>query len=255
MGNCSGRPSIEASRNPTRCIGRVPKIEINKPLFCSFKSEHVSIENRTPQSNLVSSSSLTRPGIEPADSADSFEAVPSPDPKISANLQADYNALKNDLEQARNLAADYQQQLAGKTNDCAQMKLLLEKSAADLDHLRRDILELRQERHRLANEIVRIPILEHRLKKMTDERDHLRTDLNALWAQAAAAAQAGKESEPPADQSGGPLKGNDRILAKRLIADLTASIEDLKRLLEPSSASKSADRVDSDRIVEVSFGG
>jgi len=174
------------------------------------------------------------------------------DVKLSANLQADLTALQNDLEQARHLADDYQRQLAGKSNDCAQMKRVLEKTEADLEGLKQVIVELRQERLRLANEVVKVPILEHRLKRVSEERDHLRSERAALWAQAATA-QVGKEpaSDVPAVNAAA-WHGNDRIQAKRLIAELLASVEDLKELVEPSN--EEATQPVRDRIVEVSFG-
>jgi hypothetical protein len=47
------------------------------------------------------------------------------DPSLSANLRADYEAVQNDLEQATELAAEFQRQLAGKSNEVAELKQLL----------------------------------------------------------------------------------------------------------------------------------
>lgn len=106
-------------------------------------------------------------------------AIPAPavNPKLSANLSADYEALQNDLEQANELAADFQRQLAGKSNDFAQLKQVFEKTQADLAHLQSGIEELRAERHRLANEAMRATAFQMKLNKVTSERDRLRVDL------------------------------------------------------------------------------
>src|SRR4051812_31662973 len=87
-------------------------------------------------------------GRPPADVAPKPAAV---NPVLSATLSADYEALQNDMEQAKDLAADFQRQLAGKSNEFAQLKQLFEKTSADLAHLQEGIVELRAERHRFAN--------------------------------------------------------------------------------------------------------
>jgi chromosome segregation ATPase len=105
-------------------------------------------------------------------------AVAAPvNPNLSANLNADYVALENDMQQARELAADFQRQLAGKSNEFAQLKQLFEKSLVDLAHLQTGIVELRAERHRLANEAMRGTAFQLKLNKVTSERDRLRVDL------------------------------------------------------------------------------
>src|SRR5688500_7910196 len=88
-------------------------------------------------------------------SSDGASKASPMNPNLSANLHADYEALQNDMQQAKDLAADFQQQLAGKSNEFAQLKQLFEKTAADLAHLQAGIVELRAERHRLANESMR----------------------------------------------------------------------------------------------------
>src|ERR1700679_2816127 len=98
-------------------------------------------------------------------------------PNLSGTLTADYAALENDLVQAQDLAADFQRQLAGKSNDHAQLKQILEKTQADLAHLQGGIEELRAERHRLANEAMRATAFEMKVAKLTGERDRLRIDL------------------------------------------------------------------------------
>ncbi len=103
--------------------------------------------------------------------------VPVVNPNLSATLNADYEALQNDMEQAKELAADFQRQLAGKSNEFAQLKQLFEKTATDLAHLQEGIVELRSERHRLANEAMRATAFQLMLNQVTSERDRLRMDL------------------------------------------------------------------------------
>lgn len=98
-------------------------------------------------------------------------------PNLSANLSADYEALLNDMQQAKDLAADFQRQLAGKSNEFAQLKQLFEKATADLAHLQGGIVELRAERHRLANESMRATAFQLKLAQVTGERDRLRVEL------------------------------------------------------------------------------
>lgn len=76
------------------------------------------------------------------------------DPNLTAHLRAHTEALRNDLEQAHELAAEFQRQLAGKTNEFAQMKQILEKTQRDLEGLQAGIIALREERHRLANDVM-----------------------------------------------------------------------------------------------------
>jgi len=132
---------------------------------------------------------------EQATSATPSGSPPSPpslvNPKLSASLSADYEALQNDMEQAQELAADFQRQLAGKSNEFAQLKQLFEKTQRDLTHLHSGIAELRAERHRLANEAMRATAFEMKLTKMTAERDRLRADLAIMQASLVKAVEEG----------------------------------------------------------------
>jgi hypothetical protein len=108
---------------------------------------------------------------------------PSPqlvNPNLSGSLAADHEALRNDLLQAQDLAADFQRQLAGKSNEYAQLKQILEKTQHDLEHLQEGIMALRGERHRLANEAMRAAAFEAKLMKITGERDRLRVELEVM---------------------------------------------------------------------------
>jgi septal ring factor EnvC (AmiA/AmiB activator) len=101
-------------------------------------------------------------------------------PKLTATLRADYEALQNDVLQANEMAADFQRQLAGKSNEFAELKQLFEKTQNDLVQFQENVLELRKERHRLANEALRTLAYEIRLKDMTVERDRLQSELDAV---------------------------------------------------------------------------
>jgi chromosome segregation ATPase len=99
---------------------------------------------------------------------------------LGTSVSADLEALKNDVEQARELACEYQRQLAGKSNDHALLKSLFEKTRDDLVHLHKGIAELREERHRFANEAMKATALEMKLERMTRERDQLQNEVQAL---------------------------------------------------------------------------
>lgn len=101
-------------------------------------------------------------------------------PDLTANIMADYEALQNDLIQANELAAENQRQLSGKANECAHFKQVLDKTKRDLAHLEAGITELRQERHRLANQAMRVTALEQKLKVTTEERDRLIAERQAV---------------------------------------------------------------------------
>ena len=110
----------------------------------------------------------------------SAEAIDSPlrpenlvDPSISRGLRANYEALANDLEQANQFATERQNELAGKSNEYAHLKQLFDKAQSDLAHLHGGILALREERHKLANSVMRMNGLELRLKMLSEEREQL----------------------------------------------------------------------------------
>ena len=133
-------------------------------------------------------------------------------PNLSSTLSADYEALRNDLEQANELAADFQRQLAGKSNEFAHMKQVFEKTQTDLAQFQTSIVELRQERHRLANEAMRAVAFEMRLKDMTAERDRLLAELESA-----------RENLGHAKQTEHRAKAPDALIAR-----LTAKVESLK---------------------------
>jgi len=98
------------------------------------------------------------------------------DPSLTGSLTAEYEALQNDLEQAKLLASDYQSQLSDKSNDVAGLKLTLEKTVADLEKLQAHIVALREERHRLANEVMKVVSLEAKLAAANEELRKLREE-------------------------------------------------------------------------------
>lgn len=99
---------------------------------------------------------------------------------LTASLRSDYAALQNDLAQAQEMAADFQRQLAGKSNEVAHFKGLLEKTLQDLVRMEGHISELRQERHRLANEVMVGMGLKEMVEKLRSERDQLRRNIEEM---------------------------------------------------------------------------
>lgn len=98
-------------------------------------------------------------------------------PRLSANLRSECEALLNDVRQTRELAEDLQRQLDGKSTEAEQFKELFERTQLDLGNLQSSITELRQERHRLANEAMRAMAYERRLEDVTLERNELSGEL------------------------------------------------------------------------------
>jgi chromosome segregation ATPase len=157
---------------------------------------------------------------------------PSVNPRLSANLRADYDALQNDMQQAKELAADFQRQLAGKSNEFAQLKQIFEKTQTDLASLQAGIVELRAERHDLANEAMRSTAFQMKLKKITEERDRLRMDLEivrealAQTADEVAAARRERNSEVAALVI-------DLVKTKEALADALRQLEIANRAPTP----------------------
>jgi chromosome segregation ATPase len=112
--------------------------------------------------------------------------VPAPlditqtDPQLTSQLRANCEALRNDLEQARELASDFQSQLNGKSNEAAHFKQSLEKTEATLGRLQVDIQRLREERHSLANDVMRLQAIELQKAQITGERNRLAAELDSL---------------------------------------------------------------------------
>lgn len=103
-------------------------------------------------------------------------------PNLSGAVKADYLALQNDLQQARELAADFQRQLSGQTNEHAVLKQILAKTQNDLTKLQTSITDLREERHRLANHAFEAIALREKLKRSEQENAKLEKELDELRA-------------------------------------------------------------------------
>ena len=157
-------------------------------------------------------------------------------------LGAEIEALKNDLAQARELAADFQRQLAEKTNECADLKRTAEAGQAEIGRLRSDISELRHERLQLANDVAGIAGIELRLKRTSEERDELRAQLEGLRARTTVGQRIEMASEGsvpfPEPEALGALSGNERVYAKRLLTQLAASVDELQTLVDPQREQK-----------------
>lgn len=97
-----------------------------------------------------------------------------------ASLRADYEALRNDLEQANELASDFQRELAAKSNEVAHVKSLSEKTQRDLEQLQATVVTLRDERQRFLNEATRTGALDRRLAVITADRDRLHAEVEVL---------------------------------------------------------------------------
>ncbi|MEP6673329.1 MAG: hypothetical protein ABJF10_29530 [Chthoniobacter sp.] len=149
-------------------------------------------------------------------------------PNLTGSLAADHVALQNDLVQAQELAADFQRQLAGKSNEYAQLKQILEKTEKDLAHFNEGIVELRAERHRLANEAMRAVAFQAKLAKVTSERDRLRIDLEVIRH---ALAQKGEDMEMK-------LRDRDRHIAELVVemVGLRQALEEARKGISPAPA-------------------
>jgi chromosome segregation ATPase len=90
-----------------------------------------------------------------------------------AIVQADYVALANDLEQAKELTSALELQLSGKCNELAQFKHLWERTRSDMQKFEHDLEALRKERHALANQVQLAYATEHKLEKLKREHEEL----------------------------------------------------------------------------------
>jgi chromosome segregation ATPase len=120
------------------------------------------------------------PPIEPPSAEESLAPDVASIANLTATLRADYVALQNDLEQTQELAADFQRQLAGKSNEVAHFKTLLEKTHGDLGRMEGHISELRAERHRLANQVMILTATKDVGANLQAERDQLRREVEVL---------------------------------------------------------------------------
>lgn len=148
--------------------------------------------------------------------------APVIDPNLSAGLQDDHDAVQEDLRQAKELAASLEGQLAGKSKELLHLKFLLEQSKTHLAHMQDGISAMRKERHKLANAVLRSPVMDALLSRVTKERDALRAELNRVL-QSNAAEKAGKAPNT--------LHFDER---DRQIADLTVELVSLRQEMAKS---------------------
>jgi chromosome segregation ATPase len=154
-------------------------------------------------------------------------------PNLGASLNSDYEALRNDMEQATELAAELQRKLSEKSNDFALLKQVFEKSRTDLATLNANVIELRKERHRLANEAMRVLALEMELKVAARERDQSQAELQTL-----------RESLAHArDQTGQHTQKSDAIIAQLAgrVAALKGQLAAVHQLPRPTPVREAAD--------------
>jgi chromosome segregation ATPase len=104
-------------------------------------------------------------------------ATLQPNKNLTPTLTSDLEALRDDLNRARQLAAEAQSQVDGRAGDIEALQVALQKSFEDLSMLRNAIDDLRRERHFFANEAMRSAALEIRITDLTIERDDLRAQL------------------------------------------------------------------------------
>ena len=123
----------------------------------------------TPEN--LGSSEETTPPLNP---------VPPLDPQLGAAASGELEAIRNDLEQAKQLASDYQRLLAGKSNEVAALRQIFEKTRSDLLNLHHSITKLREERHVLANQALKAVALELVVGNLTEERDRFKNEAEAL---------------------------------------------------------------------------
>jgi chromosome segregation ATPase len=164
------------------------------------------------------------------------------DPDITKSICADYEALSNDLEQAHALAADFQQELRGKSNEVAHLKQVLEKSESDLAKLQRSIADLREERHRLANELTVALGKERDLTRVTAERDRLILKLAQSEARCCALEAAQKTTQkaaagPPAAQPPQPPEEPASSIMKSAVGEVSQAMQRLLAAIERSETS------------------
>ena len=200
---------------------------------------------------------------EISESAEGEDVAPSHgavNTQLSASLRADFEALQNDFEQANAMTVDLQCQLAGKSNEFAQLKHHFEKTSRNLAQLQRDIEELREERHRLANEAMMVTALEMSLQKSIEERNQLKLEIakvvqekDAQIAELNQKVQAGKNAAAvPSTPSSLARGSNPR--ASALITEISRSVEQLRLVMGVPESKPSSGKTPSDNeFINISF--
>ncbi len=188
---------------------------------------------------------------------------------LSASLRADFEALQNDFEQANAMAQDLQCQLAGKSNDFAQLKHVFEKTHRNLTQLQKDIEELREERHRLANEAMRATSLELLLQKAASDRDVLQQKLekqtreqNELVAKLTAELEGAKEQAAALPRPPQVVMRGNRIAnpkAAHILKDIVKAVDQLRTMIDttetPAPPRTTPNVTPEPEFIDISFSG
>jgi DNA repair exonuclease SbcCD ATPase subunit len=174
-------------------------------------------------------------------------ATATPNSELSQALLGDFEALHTVVHQGNALAADFRQHDAGKSSELAVLQKVFEKAQQDLLQLHHSIAELRQERHRLANEAMRAMALERKLAEVTTERDRLRAEGQAMRDGLIASGQESAKRKREADAQIARMALEldtlrQRGLAPSPDADIRAALAQISATLERLTDQMSGDR-------------
>ena len=101
------------------------------------------------------------------------------------------DAVQQELREAHQLATSLDAELAGKSKEVLHLKFVLDRTKAHFGHLQDSVAALRQERHKLANDAMKVQGLEMMVGRITGERDRLKAELADREALAAQNSPAG----------------------------------------------------------------
>lgn len=105
---------------------------------------------------------------------------PPLNPNLGAALRAGGEVVQDDLRQAKELTAELEGLLAGKSKELLHLKFLLEQTKAHFGHMQDSVAAMRAERHKLANEAMKAQGLEIVLARTMAERDRLKSELEGV---------------------------------------------------------------------------
>lgn len=168
--------------------------------------------------NMIATQPLPPPGVQ------SQNVSPLTNPNLSAALRLEYDALVHDVRRAHELCADFQRQLVGKSHEADEFKELFAKTQHDLFQLQDSIIQLREERHRLANEAMRATALSRKLVEITTERDRLLVEL-----------ESSKKGDGRSASESNATNGKDEGV-KIVLSDMWRTLERLQTILDPNDA-------------------
>jgi septal ring factor EnvC (AmiA/AmiB activator) len=155
---------------------------------------------------------------EPTSGTAAAAAAGLVNPNLSAEIREDCGAIQSDLQEAENLAAIFETQMAAKSKEILHLRRLVDQTRSHLYRLQEGIAAMRKERHKLANEAMCAQGLTLQLSKVTAERDRLKAELDGVL-QALVDENAGKSA----------LKFDKRDVQ---VVELTVQVVNLKRELE-----------------------